>query len=369
MKNRLLISLILIGIISFGQNSKISFLFIGDVMEHDLQIQSSYLSDGHYNFTEQFADIQPLIKRADITVANFEVTLSGKPYKGYPKFSSPDDLAKDMKNSGIDIFCLANNHINDYGAKGLKRTLEVLDSLNIKRIGAYLNTEDRKKHSPIIIEQNGMKVALLNYTYGVNEFPIPSPFKVDIIDTNIIKKDLNATQKLGVDGIIVYFHWGVQYELLPNETQKNIANICFNNGANVVIGSHPHVVQPFEYYDFTMPDKTNKKVLVAYSLGNYVSNYGNWRWCDGGAVLSFTFQKENGQTTVTCPKYYLIWVYRKIKKGNLRHYYVMPIVSNKYNKFMTAADKIQLNRFITDYKEHLKKYNINVPEGENIFSN
>ncbi len=352
--------------ISSSQGKQVlKVLFIGDIMEHDLQIESSYNSrSGHYDFSEQFKNILPIIRRNDLTIANFEVTLKGKPYKGYPKFSSPDQLAVAIKKAGIDYLGLANNHINDYGQAGINRTLKIIDSLGLHRTGVFYNQKDKKKHNPMIINKNGFRIAVFNYTYGLNNKIVQKPAIVNIIDSMRIEKDLKAASTQNYDAEIVFFHWGKQYERIEDKTQDAYADLCFKNGATVVIGSHPHVIEPMKYYNYKMPKGKKRPVLVAFSLGNYVSNYGNWRFCDGGAMIQFAFEKKNNHVVVTNPKYYLIWVYRKPKSNKKRHYYVIPVQSHKYDKYMTQADKKQLQRFINDSRSLLKKNNLNVPEAK-----
>jgi len=345
---------------------EISLLFLGDIMQHDLQIQSAYnAKTGKYDFTSQFKHIQPIIKSNDVVIGNLEVTFSGKPYKGYPRFSSPDQLAFDIKKSGIDYLVTANNHIYDYGLKGFYETLNILDSANITHTGTYRNNADKQKRQPMVIEKNGFKIALLNYTYEVNGGVYSSKILINEIDKTIIKKDLLETAKTEYDAIIVFFHWGTEYQREANKEQKELAKLCFENGANIVIGSHPHVIQEMEKYRFKHKTGKEKDVLVAYSLGNYVSNYGTWRYCDGGAMIRMKLSKlANGELKIEDPGHYLIWVYRpkKTKSGKLRNYYVLPVSQFEKDKTLGATHLKQMKKFINDSRILLKKNNKNVPE-------
>ena len=179
-------------------------------------------------------------------IGNLEVTFSGKPYKGYPRFSSPDQLAFDIKNAGIEYLVTANNHIYDYGLKGFYKTLNILDSADIVHTGTFRNNADKQKRHPMIIEENGFKIALLNYTYEVNGGVYSSKILINEIDKNIIRNDLIETNKENYDAIIVFFHWGKEYQRTSDTRQKELAKLCFENGANMVIGSHPHVIQEME---------------------------------------------------------------------------------------------------------------------------
>lgn len=343
---------------------EISLLFLGDIMGHDLQIESAYNKNtGKYDFSTEFEHIQPFVKDVDATIGNLEVTLAGPPYKGYPKFSSPDQLAIDIKNAGINYLTTANNHIYDRGLEGFRRTVDVLDSLGFKHTGSFKSEEYKKQRHPLIIEENGWKVALLNYTYAVNGGVYDKRMLLNELDTAVIRKDLIETKKGNYDAIIVYFHWGQEYKRNSNLKQQKIANMCFENGANVVVGAHPHVIQEMSKHEYTYKNGQKKDVLVAYSLGNYVANYGSWRYSNGGALLRFKLKKtETGEIKIEEQGYYLVWVYRKAKTGKLKTYYVLPIDQYENDKTLGAEHTRLMKTFINDSRTHLKKYNNNVNE-------
>src|SRR5664279_4913721 len=149
---------------------KISFLFIGDIMGHDEQIWSAENRETHtFNYDDVFKYIKPVIGEADIAIANFEVTLAGPPYMGYPQFSSPADLASACKKAGIDYLVTANNHAADRGKKGIISTITKLDSIGIPHTGTFLNSSCRDSLSPLIIYKNGTSIAVLNYTFSTTE--------------------------------------------------------------------------------------------------------------------------------------------------------------------------------------------------------
>jgi poly-gamma-glutamate capsule biosynthesis protein CapA/YwtB (metallophosphatase superfamily) len=344
--------------------NKISFLCMGDIMSHDLQIQSAYdKSTGKYDFSTEFKDIQPIIKDVDVTIGNLEVTLAGPPYSGYPMFSSPDQMAIDIKNAGIKYVVTANNHINDRGIKGFLRTMDVLDSVGLKHTGTFRNAEDKQNLHPMIIDEKGWRIALFNYTYGVNGNAYDLKMIINEIDSAQIVNDLSKAKKQNYDAIIIFFHWGDEYKRNSNATQQKLAKMCFENGANAVIGSHPHVVQEMEKYTFKTSSGVKKDALVAYSLGNYVANYGSWRYTNGGAMIRFSFSKlPDGQIKIDDQGYYLIWVYRKEKTDTLKTYYVLPISQFENDKMITGEHLKLFNQFKTDMRTHLKMYNKNVNE-------
>jgi len=350
--------------IMLAEKNSISFLFLGDIMCHDLQIESAYDSKTKkYDFSSQFDDIKPFIADVDLTIANLEFTLSGPPYQGYPKFSSPDQLAIDIKNAGIDYLVTANNHISDWGEKGFNRTVDLLDSLGFKHTGSFRNRADKEKRHPLVIDEKDWKIALFNYTYGINKGIYGSELIINIIDTNLIKKDLMKAKKKGYDAIIVYFHWGQEYKRNANKKQRRIAQICFENGANVVIGAHPHVLQEMEKYTFTTSKGQQKDVLVFYSLGNYVANCGNIRYINGGALARFTLRKtETKEIKIEEQGCYLVWIYRKPKTWKLKTYYILPIDLFEGETTLVAKQKKVMDIFVKDSREYLKKFNKNVNE-------
>ncbi len=344
--------------------NKVSLLFLGDIMQHDLQIQSAYVPEtGKYDFSSQFKHVKPIFDSTDIVIGNLEVTLAGKPYKGYPRFSSPDDLAWDIKKAGIDYLVTANNHMYDRGKKGFERTMHMLDSIGFKRTGTFIDKEDKKKNHPMIIEKNNFKIALFNYTYGLNGNVPEKPSIINSIKKEEIKKDLINASNSDYDAVIICFHWGVEYKHQPNNEQIDLADLCFENGADIVIGSHPHVIQRMEHKTYKTDSGDEKDVLVAYSLGNFVSNYGTWRYCDGGTMIKFSLTKtDEGNLSIIDPEYHLIWVYREPKGNKLMNYYVLPVADFENDKDMKQSDKNQMNIFINDSRKLYDVENIGVPE-------
>lgn len=172
---------------------RITLFFAGDLMQHQAQIDSAY-NEGTYDYSDCFSAVKPLVSKADIAIANLEVTLGGKPYRGYPAFSAPDAFLYAIKECGFDILLTANNHCLDRGKKGLDRTLSMLDSLCIPRIGTYRNESDRSRRYPMIIEKNGFRIVLLNYTYATNGLVETPPHIVNRIDRRVMRQDIAAAE-------------------------------------------------------------------------------------------------------------------------------------------------------------------------------
>jgi poly-gamma-glutamate synthesis protein (capsule biosynthesis protein) len=367
LKTSLITILYLFTLNSFSQDGiekdSLSIIFMGDIMGHDPQIKSAYnKTTKSYNYDSVFSKVAPIIKSADFAIANLEVTLAGAPYKGYPRFSSPDKLAEACKNNGIDILVTANNHSCDRGKKGLLRTLKILDTLDIKHTGTFKDIFDKNRNNLLIFTKNNIKVGLLNYTYGTNGLPIPEDTFVNQIDTLLILSDISKSRKKSLDKLIVMLHWGNEYQSKPSKKQKKIANFLFRNGVDIIIGAHPHVLQPMEF----RPSKLkNGEKLIAFSLGNFVSNQRPRRR-DGGAMLKFTITKENGFSTISSYGYYLTWIH-KPKKNGKTIFEILPCNTYESNGFLNMNEdaKTKMKLFLSDTRTLYKKENVLVKEIKN----
>ena len=268
--------------ISAQNPDSISLYFAGDMMQHKAQLDAALLEDGTYDYSGCFTQVIPEIEAADISVCNFETTLGGAPYSGYPRFCSPDAYAQAIRDAGFDIFLTANNHCMDRYNPGLIRTLDVLDSLGVAHIGTYRNQAERDSLYPYILERGNMRIALLNYTYDTNGIPVAKPCIVNYIDTTVIKRDLARARQLKADCIIACMHWGTEYVTEPDKQQLKLEDWLYAHGVDHIIGGHPHVVQPVR----TVPDYRGRPIrhLTVWSLGNYISNMSAPNTYNGLAV-------------------------------------------------------------------------------------
>lgn len=245
-----------------------TLLFAGDAMQHQAQIDAARRPDGSHDYSECFTALKPYIESADLAVVNFEAPLGGAPHTGYPCFSAPDDFPAALTDAGFDVFLLANNHILDRRDRGLHRTLQQLRSAGIPHLGVWHDSADRDSIMPVIMDVNGFKVALLNYTYGTNGFTVSGNAVVDYIDHRTIQADVESARNRGAEIVAVCLHWGDEYKLLPNAAQRSLADWLTALDVDLIIGNHPHVVQPMERR--TSP--SGRPVLLTYSLGNFISN-------------------------------------------------------------------------------------------------
>ena len=190
MKTLAVFIVVLLYSVTLSSQERITLLFVGDLMQHQAQIDAAHVSEGKYDYSSCFSLIKEQISQADLAIGNLEVTLGGRPYRGYPMFSAPDEYLQAIKDAGFDILLTANNHCLDRGKKGMERTIQLLDSSGIRYAGTYKNLSERRQRYPLFINRNGFRIALLNYTYGTNGIKATSPNIVNYIDTAIIAKHI-----------------------------------------------------------------------------------------------------------------------------------------------------------------------------------
>lgn len=279
-------------------------VFAGDLMQHMPQVRAARRPNGTFDYSETFRYVKPIFEEADFAMLNFETTLTPTSrYTGYPMFRSPAQLADAIRDIGIDAVVMANNHICDNGRTGIEYMTARFDSLGIVHTGAFIDSTRYRMNHPLRFEVKGIRFALLNYTYDTNGVPIPKGTIVNLIDTTVIQNDLKRIDRSETDCIIVFFHWGDEYVRKPNDTQRKLAELCHRYGTEIVMGSHPHVIQPFETrYD---TDSIVRSVTV-YSLGNFVSNQRD-RYKNGGLIVTLDVEKKNEQIEI-CPYYTPVWV-------------------------------------------------------------
>lgn len=360
---RLIFSFLLI-FISFELQSQtekntLSVLFVGDIMGHKSQIDAAYNPQTQtYDYSSVFQRVKPIFQRMDFVVGNLELTFAGKPYKGYPQFSSPDELARACADAGMKVMVTANNHSCDSGKKGILRTLKVLDSLQIHHTGTFSDSLDYQKNNLLKLSANSIKIGVLNYTYGTNGIQIPKPTIVNLIDFEKMKTEIQQAKNQQLDKLIVFIHWGDEYQPLPNKQQKEVAKFLFENGVDVIIGSHPHILQPMIY---TPENATEKEKLLVYSLGNFVSNQRTSPR-DGGAMYEIVFEKIDGEIRIKRHGYHLTWV-RKSNQNNRPFFEILPCKEYENSvEFLSEKEKEQMEIFTKNARELFRKHNENVSE-------
>lgn len=327
--------------------------FVGDIMGHTNQIRSAAGDPQYFKSKDQsvfdyelcFRYISPILAQADIAVGNLELTLSNKGrYTGYPMFRSPDALAVALKQASFDVLSTSNNHSNDGGKYGLLHTLEVLDSLGIAHTGTFRDTSERDSLYPLLIEKEvdgvTFRLAFLNYTYATNGVFAKSPTFVNWIDTALMSQDIEKAKALQPDIIIALMHWGHEYHLDEYHTQQAIAQFLGKKGVDVIIGGHPHVIQPIKMDTvWTVDSSQQREVLVAYSLGNFISNQYRPN-TDLGLLFELELIKHRKQNTLSLGKHNYVFTWRyvygrdidSLQKGFDWKYSVLPVAAFEQGK-------------------------------------
>ncbi|GHT09283.1 capsular polysaccharide biosynthesis protein [Bacteroidia bacterium] len=347
---------------------EVTLLFAGDAMQHQSQIDNAFRNNT-YDYTTYFQYIKNEVSSADLAIVNLEVTLAGKPYKGYPQFSAPDEYASALKEAGFDVFLNANNHIVDRGNQGIIRTLSVLDSLDVDHTGVFRNKEEREQIYPLMLERENMHFAFLNYTYGTNGLNVLPPVLVNYIDKEQILEDIQKAKNLNADLIIANMHWGVEYKLMPNKIQKDLADFLIKEGVDLVVGAHPHVVQPSE----VLTDSTgNISHVIVYSLGNMISGMTAPN-TNGGQMVKVIVEKQDGKIQIKSAEYTLIYSHKAKEKGKL-NYTIVPVGPAEKNDSEEKAEieldtntYLKMKQFAKNARAVLDKNNKGVPEYKPLF--
>lgn len=344
----------------------IKMAVIGDIMCHNSQYKDAYDSKTQtYDFSYVFTDIKEYINSADIAVGNLETTFAGKEkgYSNYPRFNTPEQLAINLKDLGIDVVSTANNHCMDTNYAGLVSTLKYLDEVGISHTGT--NDTAEKQNEILIKDVNGIKIAFLSFTYGTNGIPVPTDkgFSVNLIDEELLLKQINLAKEKKTDLICVSMHWGIEYQLKQNSEQEKLAELLFNNGVDIILGSHPHVLQPMEKRVVTLEDGTVKDCFVIYSLGNFMSGQTKANTRDS-VILNIDIIKEGntGKTKLNKIEYIPIYMY-KSSILNEKKYKILDI-EKVLSNYENGQDKSIGQVTYTILKNELNK--IKATMGENI---
>lgn len=336
---------------------------IGDIMCHNTQYLDAYNKETKtYDFSHFFTNVKTELSSSDITIGNLETTFAGadRGYSSYPTFNTPEDLAKTLKDIGIDVLSTANNHSLDKGYSGLVSTINTLDSVGINHMGTYDNPDSQKEI--LIKEVNGLKIAFLSYTYGTNGIPIPSDkeYCINLIDKDLILSQLKQAKEKNADLVCVNMHWGVEYRLTPNDEQKELADFLFKNGADIILGSHPHVLEPMEKRSVKLDDGTEKDGFVVYSLGNFISGQ-NKENTKSTIILNLQITKHtDSKITIDSAKYTPLYFYKKASSGTKD--YTLLDVEKSIANYENGTDKSIGSSLYNTLKSELTKIKSHVGE-------
>lgn len=329
---------------------KINLLFAGDIMQHETQLKAARTGKGTYSFSDNYRHVKSTICAADLAIGNLETPIGKHGFSGYPSFCAPDSFLYAAADAGFDVLLFANNHCLDKGKETAMHTLDMMDSLGIAYCGVYRNKYEREKRHPLIIDKKGVRVALLNYTYGTNGREVPEPMVVNFIDKEAISRDIIEAKCRNADVIIACMHWGDEYISLPPQRVKELGEWLLEQGVDHIIGSHPHVIQPIE---LRFNEKRCKENAIVYSLGNLVSNM-SLRRTDGGIMVRMGLTRILNYTRVSSLGYMYTWIAPKDADGK-RDFTIYPASTTTIEGSSHAQQKLQL--FLNDSRKLFKKHN------------
>jgi poly-gamma-glutamate capsule biosynthesis protein CapA/YwtB (metallophosphatase superfamily) len=346
-----------------------SLIAVGDIMTHSPQIPAAYNADTQtYSFHSYFTEVKELLSSGDWVIGNLETPLGGEDlgYSGYPQFNAPAELADALKEAGFNILTTANNHAMDRREQGVLRTLENLNERSLLPVGTYASLEAAEEI--VVVTKNEISMAILSYTYGVNGIEIPAgkEYLVNLIDEDKIAEDIRKARDQGVDLVTVALHMEGEYHRIPNEAQKVLTRRVIESGADIILGSHPHVVQPYEVIEVVDALRMPQKGVIIYSLGNFISNQGpdqgTAKYTDVGVIFKLNIKKHfpEGNIEISAIESTSTWVHKYWHEGK-RHYRILPIdsvITAKDDPILTESQYHMLETYLQEMTEHIATYTL-----------
>jgi len=335
----------------------------GDIMFHPSQLDGAYdYKTNTYNFEHSFKAIKNIIQEADIAIANFEGTTAGNEvyaYQGYPLFNAPDEALDAIKNAGFDILSTANNHSLDTRKAGIIRTIEQIKARGMEPIGTFTSKPETRV---LIKDVKGIRFAFMAYTEMVNGLetvltPEDLDVMVNIIDEEKMKEDIIYAKDNNADVIIAYLHWGDEYSRIQAQRQEILADMLFRSGVDIILGSHPHVIQPTQTLDYD-----GKTKFIAYSMGNFLSNqrvetlvpYGMSeqvsKYTEDGIIIDIEIEKKGSTKEISIKNinYIPLWVYKGVKENGTAEHIVYPIMDYIESAELDEDSKARMSRSYAD---------------------
>ncbi len=329
------------------KSKEIDILAVGDLMFHMPQINGARLKTGGFDFTPSFAHVKAHIEGAHIALANLETVIGGneKGFKGFPRFNSPVESLDALKLAGFDVLVTANNHSLDGGKEGIINTIDEIEKRQLNFVG----TSKGERRPYIVIEKEGIRVGILAYTYGLNGLDSllsreDKNRMINLIDLEAIKGDLDELKKENLDFIISYMHWGNEYNKEVTQIQNDLAYALANLGVDLILGSHPHVIQKSE--EITKEDNST---YVVYSMGNFISNQSYTTMgvsaTEDGVIFKAKLIKDfkSGITSLKDITYEPTWVYREYINKSYKHY-IIPVKEALDGRLGIGFNEKDINR-------------------------
>lgn len=333
----------------------------GDIMFHPSQIEGAYdKSADTYDFKNSFKMVKKIFDAADISIANFEGTTAGNEvyaYQGYPLFNAPDEVLDAIKYAGIDVLSTVNNHSLDTRKAGIIRTLEQIQKRGMDTVGTYASKPETRV---LMKEVKGIKIAFIAYTEMVNGLesllsPADLDAMVNVADDTKIKEDIKYAKENNADVIIAFMHWGDEYSRTQAPRQEKMADMMFTEGVDIILGSHPHVIQPSKNLKYDGKDK-----FVIYSMGNFISNQrletlspsgiANAQYTEDGIIVNISIEKkgETGEVSIKGIEYIPLWVYKGIGENGRTEHVVYPVMEYIESNDLTIKTKERMSRSYND---------------------
>ncbi len=341
------------------QNDTVSISVVGDLMCHSPQFNYARVEKDSFDFNPVYREVKKYFGESDFLFGNLETVTAGnkKKYSGYPFFNTPYEFITALANAGFDLLSTANNHALDQGEAGVQRTIQQLKKNGIAYNGTFLSQEDRD--SIRVFNIKGIRIAFLAYTFGTNGIAIPKgkSYLVNLIDYGKIRDDIISAKAKKVDLVLVHFHFGTEYKREPTLYQKDVVDSTIKFGADIIIGGHPHVIEPIDYIKSNSSDFDS--VFVEYSMGNFISNQ-RWRYSDAGLILNLNIVKDWNKDTVYLSEvnYIPTWVFKgETENGN--EYIILPseiAFSDFIPDYLSSKDIELMKESFNDTKNILTKY-------------
>ncbi|MBP1925564.1 poly-gamma-glutamate synthesis protein (capsule biosynthesis protein) [Sedimentibacter acidaminivorans] len=341
----------------------ISIKATGDIMFHPSQLDGAYdPATGTYDFTNSFREVKSILQDADLAIANFEGTTAGNKvyaYQGYPLFNAPDEVLDAIKGAGFDVLSTVNNHCLDTRKAGIIRTIEQIQIRGMDTVGTYIE----KPESRVLVKDiKGIKVAFMAYTEMVNGLESlltgeELDSMVNITDETKMKEDIKYAKEQKVDVIIAFMHWGNEYSRVESQNQNNVADMLFSEGVDIILGSHPHVIQPSKILDYN-----GKKKFITFSMGNFISNqrietlgpYGIGesvaKYTEDGVIVNIEIEKkgETGEVSINKIDYTPLWVYKGIDEKGRTEHVIYPAMNYIESDELNDNSKARMRRSYDD---------------------
>lgn len=340
------------------ESSTLKIIAAGDLMFHMPQINSAREADGSFDFNPPFHHVAEHIKDADIAIANLETVTAGDHigFSGFPRFNSPEAVLDAISDTGFDLLVTSNNHSLDKGKTGIINTIDAIGDRGME----YIGTSKDKRRPFVVMDANNIKIGILSYTYGLNGLDSLLTAEerenmVNLIDRDLISEDILALNEEKVDLIVAYMHWGNEYHSSYSNEQKELAEFLNDNGVDIILGSHPHVIQGIEEIH-----SDSKMTFVAYSMGNFISNQrydtmGVSATEDGMMVqIEVTKDLVNGTTNISNIRMIPTWIQRSWQ-GSSYEYLILPVEAAIEGKLDVELDPETMGRLEKSFSDTIKR--------------